>query len=318
MTAEKPAQKLQRSKWTSEQAIAIMRDAAFEPLEDYPGRAVAKWRCKCLRCGKESTPNLSKVRSGSRCYFCGRKAVSLARRTPEAAAVAEMQAAGLTPLVPFPDAENPWLSQCRACGREVRPRLTSVRRGWKGCRFCARSGGRARLNEELVVRDMLAAGLEPLEPYKSVKLPWLCRCLGCGREVRPRYGNVRLGHRGCTQCASRQFDRVGPALVYAYAHPRLRAVKIGVTSDLLRRRRLNQLSNGGWQQLKIWRCQPGELALVIERRLLAQLRERCGSQPFLRREDMPRGGHTETFDALVVEPAELVHLTDQAWAQVTV
>src|SRR5688572_23321521 len=112
VTTEKRDRKPRRSQWTSQEAVAIMRDAGFEPLEDYPGRAMGKWRCKCLRCGNESAPNLSRVRAGSRCYFCGRKAVSVARRTPDAVAVAEMEAAGLTPLVPFPHAENPWLSQC--------------------------------------------------------------------------------------------------------------------------------------------------------------------------------------------------------------
>jgi hypothetical protein len=33
---------------------------------------------------------------------------------------------------------------------------------------------------------------------------------------------------------------------------------------------------------------------------------------------MPMGGHTETFDALVVEPQDLVALINQQWQQATI
>ncbi|GAA3808643.1 hypothetical protein GCM10022206_53940 [Streptomyces chiangmaiensis] len=124
-----------------------------------------------------------------------------------------------------------------------------------------------------------------------------------------------MGNGGCSHCARHQFDRVGPALVYAYQHHGFRAVKIGVTSDLSRGRRLSEMRNGGWHQLKTWLCEPGELALTIERAVLVEMRFRCGPQPFLRPEDMPMGGHTETFDALVVEPSDLVGLINEAWLQ---
>jgi len=306
-----------RFHWTAEEAQAIMRDAEFEPLEEYPGRASAKWLCKCLRCGKESTPRLTRIRQGSRCYFCGRRAVSMARRTPEKQAIAEMEAAGVTPLEPYPDAENPWRCRCQKCEREVTPRLINIRRGWRGCKHCRLPGGKARLDPVEAVAVMRAAGLEPLEPYRSSVTKWRCRCMACGREVIPLYSNIRQGSGGCPHCAAYQFARIGPALVYAYHHPGLRAVKVGVTSDFKRRRRLSELKNGGWQQLKTWLCTPGETALTVERLVLADLRGRCGSQPFLGPESMPMGGHTETFDALIVEPEELVSLINHAWRSTT-
>jgi hypothetical protein len=58
---------------------------------------------------------------------------------------------------------------------------------------------------------MMEAGLEPLEPYKSIKTPWLCKCLVCGREVTPTFANVRNGHKGCAYCARKKTD-VGNAI----------------------------------------------------------------------------------------------------------
>jgi Zn finger protein HypA/HybF involved in hydrogenase expression len=301
-----------RFQWTAEEAQIIMHGAGFEPMEVYPGRAAAKWRCKCLRCGKESTPQLSRVRRGSRCYFCGRRAVSVARRTPEHVAVAEMEAAGLTPLEPYPDAENPWLCRCQKCGQNVEPRLTNIRKGWGGCRYCRQPGGRPRLEPNEAVQAMRSAGLEPLEPYQSSTTKWRCRCLRCGHEVTPLYSNIRLGSGGCPHCAAYQFDRIGPALVYAYHHAGLGAVKVGVTSDFRRRRRLADFRQAGWRQLKVWLYTPGEAALAIERAVLADLRKRCGSTPFLSPDLMPMGGHTEAFDARLVSAEELVKVIDEA------
>ncbi|MGW4482028.1 hypothetical protein [Rhodococcus triatomae] len=51
-------------------AVAVMRSAGFEPLEDYAGTK-RPWRCRCAHCGEESTPAHSNVRQGSSCRHCG-------------------------------------------------------------------------------------------------------------------------------------------------------------------------------------------------------------------------------------------------------
>ena len=47
---------------------------------------------------------------------------------------------------------------------------------------------------------MIENGLEPLEPYPGPARPWRCRCLRCGTEVTPRYGNIKQGWGGCRTC----------------------------------------------------------------------------------------------------------------------
>ena len=51
-------------------AEAAMRAAGLEPLEPYRGNQVA-WRCRCVKCGQEVTPNLHNVKAGNGgCIHC--------------------------------------------------------------------------------------------------------------------------------------------------------------------------------------------------------------------------------------------------------
>jgi hypothetical protein len=47
---------------------------------------------------------------------------------------------------------------------------------------------------------MIEHRLEPLEQYPGSQKQWRCRCLTCGDEVTPRYGNVKQGLGGCLRC----------------------------------------------------------------------------------------------------------------------
>ena len=58
----------------------------------------------------------------------------------------------------------------------------------------------ARLTDEAARAVMIAAGLEPLEPYEKARKPWRCRCTLCGRESSPWYMSVKAGGR-CGYCA---------------------------------------------------------------------------------------------------------------------
>ena len=59
----------ERYKFPEDKAIAIMREAGFEPLTPYTN-ALTRWECICKRCGKESKPKLNSVQNGSRCIHC--------------------------------------------------------------------------------------------------------------------------------------------------------------------------------------------------------------------------------------------------------
>lgn len=116
-----------------EEAVEIMRAHDFEPLKPYPG-SLKSWPCKCLKCGKKSSPLFAMVKSqGTRCRYCQRIAVDPkdAERT--------MREGGFVPLIPYPGADKPWLCRCKKCKKEVSPTVGTVRAGG-GCRFCATKG----------------------------------------------------------------------------------------------------------------------------------------------------------------------------------
>jgi hypothetical protein len=70
-----------------------------------------------------------------------------------------------------------------------------------------------RLDGEASAAIMRAAGVEPIEPYENSQSPWRCRCLACGHEVTPQFGNVRAGHAACGYCAGRKVDPVAAEVV---------------------------------------------------------------------------------------------------------
>ena len=63
----------------------------------------------------------------------------------------------------------------------------------------------ARLSDEEALSVMVSAGLDPLRPYPGALSPWECRCLRCGRTVRPTLSNVRQGRR-CEYCSGKRVD----------------------------------------------------------------------------------------------------------------
>ena len=112
-----------------------MRTAGLEPLEQYQGRHTP-WRCRCLKCKKEVTPTLSKIQNGGGCKYC---AINAEVSSEEAVSFALK--AKLEPLEPYPNKTTmPWRCRCLKCKKEVTPRLSGIRSGQGGCKYCATRG----------------------------------------------------------------------------------------------------------------------------------------------------------------------------------
>jgi hypothetical protein len=187
----------QRRSASHDQAVAEIMAVDLEPLEPYPGTVGAKWRCRCLRCGDEVSPDLKHIRRGQRaCPRCAGNIVE-----PEAAAQV-MREAGAEPLEPYPGSKPPWRCRCLTCGKEVRPNYNSVSKGQGVCVWCARRV----VEEEEVAAVMRAAGFDPLEPYPGSIAPWLCRCRECSREISPSVATVRRRGHCCGYCSGNRVD----------------------------------------------------------------------------------------------------------------
>lgn len=123
------------------------------------------------------------------------------RKLSQDVATQEMREAGLEPQVPYPGSARKWECVCLSCGQTVFPRHSSIKQGHGGCNFCAQraSQKKQRLEPQVAEEMMRKVGLEPLEPYKSSKSRWLCRCTRCGIEAYTSHSNVKQGH-GCKKC----------------------------------------------------------------------------------------------------------------------
>ena len=108
-----------------------------------------------------------------------------------------MLEAGAEPVEPYAGSSAPWRCRCRACGREVTPRLDNVRQGHAACAYCA---GRA-VDPAEAADVMRARGLDPVGAFPGAARPWRCKCLRCGRYVEPRYATVVKG-AGCKYCGN--------------------------------------------------------------------------------------------------------------------
>jgi hypothetical protein len=120
-----------------------------------------------------------------------------------------MKAAKLEPLVPYPgNSKLPWKSRCLQCGIVVKPSLSSVRNNGGGCRPCGlRKSAKSRSTDQsLAISVMRMAGAEPISEYPGSGKPWLCKCTKCGKEILPRYGNVKKGTAACVYCSGMKID----------------------------------------------------------------------------------------------------------------
>ena len=58
-----------------------------------------------------------------------------------------------------------------------------------------------RIDPQFAEEQMIAAGLQPLEPYRNAITDWRCKCLNCNQIVVSRYNRVQQGS-GCPRCAA--------------------------------------------------------------------------------------------------------------------
>lgn len=179
---------------SAEEAITVMKKSGFDPIVPFPGTNKA-WKCKCVKCGKTTTPTYWNVAKGTGCKYCSSRAVD-----PKDAEI-EMRARGFEPLELFPGATQGWLVRCKQCTREFKVKFHSLNTK-KRCKYCA---GVAVIEEDLIEK-LSELKLEPLESYKTAKTPWKCKCLVCGHIVQPTWNRIKQGRGHCAYCAQRRVD----------------------------------------------------------------------------------------------------------------
>lgn len=268
------------------------------PLEPYVD-AITKWKCECLCCHRTIYPRLNQLFRAGPCAHCAGNAP-----VDSEVAAAEMRAAGFEPVEPYPGSSRPWTCICIGCGTACTPSLRGVRRGTRQCRGCA---GNERLEHEVAASAMRAAGLEPLAPYPGAAKPWLCRCVACGGVDESIYSAVVRGLRGCRQC-SRSLSVPGRSMgIYLASNRGLDALKVGigiVRGDIFPRLRVHR--QRGWVEEARWTgLREVRVASGVERLVLDHWRVVEGTG-FVRPEDMPQGGWSETVRLSAVNVEDVV------------
>ena len=289
--------KQQEQKTDLDKIEAVYARAGVTPLEPWVN-ANTKRLVSCNTCGFEARIGYSGIYSGQGgCRKCGRAKVTAMQLVPIEKVDAVFEAHGLRPLGPYEGTDTPRRAECQTCGRTVAVRYKELRSGKrKGCRYCSYSamGDAMRVPAEVADQVFLDAGVEPLEPYVGSTTQRLCRCMTCGKEVRPAHNSLKNGQGGCKYCATMGLDRTATGIVYLLRHESFQVLKIGVTTEAARRVRLDDHEHHGWSVVQTWATNDGADAELVETAVLRWWRFDLGAPEALQQDDMPQAGHTET------------------------
>ena len=206
--------------------------------------------------------------------------------------------ANLKPLENYEGAEKPWRCVCTACGREVSPRLRSVRDRGSGCKYCS---GNAVVPEEAVA-EMLSIGLTPIISFPGASKPWLSKCNKCKSEVKPRLADIRMGHSGCKKCA----DELGGKKRRLNSNP----VRAGVTTnfsevlEVMRSADLEPLEEYEGSQKK-WKSKCLKCGAIVSPRYTTIAQGGGGCMDCFREEQIGRGRLDEESASMVMRAKNL-------------
>ena len=269
----------------SHDAEEFMKSKDVIPLVPYPG-GDKPWKSKHTKCGREISPRYSGIRAGQGvCKYCAGTFIDPIE------AKNFFLTRGLTPLIEYPGGNVGWLSIHNVCGKEVSPYFSYVKSGGIGCTYCA---GLAPKSKSEVKDLFLKRGYKPLEDYVNSKTPIKSIHNVCGKEVAPTYSSVRNG-RGCKYCQVGGINLLAPAFLYLMTNHDLNAHKIGIGGYESSTNRIDQHRKHGWELFASMDLDTAEEAFQIEQAVLDWLRMELGIGQYLLYEQMPQGGHTETF-----------------------
>lgn len=184
---------------TADQAVAVLAEHGYTPMEDYPGNKNASWKVRCDSCGWEKPRSLKRIMQ-HRCRSCMGWLVR-----PEEIEE-RIRDAGFVPSVPYPGRKDrPWLCTCTGCSTEFPINIGNVCRG-HDCGYC--SGHYTDVAE--AEATMIAKGFKPRIPYPgNAHTGWESDCLECGKIVYPHLANVRYREKnGCRYCLRKAVDPV--------------------------------------------------------------------------------------------------------------
>ena len=268
-------------------------------LEPVSGRH-AKVSAICLACGHSWSPDAGAVAMGAGCPICSEEKRRQFRLLGDEVWERRADDAGLAWLeLPDNNATKKRI-RCKKCSYEWSVIPQTIASG-AGCPVC--SG--VFVEPDTWMARALAVGVEWLEIPTSARRPTRAKCLKCGLIWKANPGGITSGS-GCPDCAETGYKVGQPGLFYlvertsGVGRP---ARKIGITNIESSKVRLSLWRKQGfvlrWQKTHT----NGQVILDLETNMLRWLRYEMGLPQYLDKEEMPKGGATETFSP--DEPDEL-------------
>jgi predicted nucleic acid-binding Zn-ribbon protein len=265
--------------------------AGLEWLEPVLGRH-SNARARCLSCGHIWSPEAGSVAGGAGCPACSEEKRRKSRLLGNEAWIARAAKAELS-WIEIPDNNSSKrLIHCDKCSYEWSVIPATIASG-AGCPICAG----VSVQPETWKARALAVGIEWLDLPTSARRPTKARCLKCGLTWNANPGGVTSGS-GCPDCAETGYKVGQPGLFYLVERKSSQgrpARKIGITNVSSAKTRLSLWRNQGFLLRMQKVHDDGQLILNLETNMLRWLRFEMNLPQYLDKEEMPRGGATETF-----------------------
>jgi hypothetical protein len=285
----------------AEMALSDFKKAKLKVLSEYVNSHTAV-KVLCLVCKKMSKKSYKDLKTGRRCYTCGRKAASIKRRLDDKYKIEIAARQNLVPIKEISNVRKNSEFKCLTCKREILMTFASIQ-GGASCRFCSRTEVDPLEAEKYMIKNHL----KPQEPYFKSAAPWKCRCLKCKNIVYPTYNRVTTFGGGCIYCRSAGYNPSFEGHLYLLFNPKFDSYKVGI-SNIKARIRVHELR--GWVVLKKWDFDDGRIPPVLEEKLLDHIRIKWKLPWSVEAKAMPQGGHTETFSSLNLPELRVINLVN--------
>ncbi len=170
--------------------------------------------CRCLVCGKSTTPTYASLKSGRGCKFCAAKLKGRRKMMSETEfngwkeKFSNQQAVRINiEYGDFRGTNRSISAICLECGKEFRPTFWWLMKG-SGCKACSmkRSGEKRRDSEQQFSekKDKIreTSNIEVMSEYskyKNAHTKLECLCLVCGSSFESKMTNLLSG-KGCRSC----------------------------------------------------------------------------------------------------------------------
>jgi len=276
-----------QSVW-DQRAIAV----GLEWLEPVTGGRHSKAKARCLTCDYAWVVEVGSVAGGSGCPKCGAEKARLSRHLDPEIWIDRATKANLKWVELPTNNSTKRMIKCQKCAYtwNVIPQTIS---GGAGCPVC--SG--VVVEESTWLARATAVNIRWLKIPTSARRPTPAECLRCGLVWKPNPGGVTSGS-GCPDCAETGFKVGQPGLFYLVERSSAKgraARKIGITNVASSKVRLALWKRQGFDLIFQKQHDDGRLILNLEQNLLIWLRHDKNLPQYLDKEEMPKGGATETF-----------------------